>query len=49
MILIFSQLFGNADEDVPPDPEAVAEAGKDALATKSNEEVSLTVYLCKYV
>lgn len=41
----FSQLFGesNADEDVSPDtadPEAAASAGKEALTTESNKEVS---------
>lgn len=43
----FSQLFGesNADEEVSPDtadPEAAAEAGKDALSTESNTEVSFS-------
>lgn len=38
-------MFGesNADEDVSPDtadPEAAASAGKEALATESNKEVS---------
>lgn len=49
LINYFSQLFGesNAEEDVSPDtadPEATAEAGKDALATESNEKVSLEVF-----